>query len=1138
MKKLIGLAVLASMSLSAAHAQQSYVFEFKNGDRKFFRTESVDSMTIGRDGTDTSGFATQNIWTTGGVFSYDLGSIANIRFNDGYSPIVPTVSQAADRWFEDWGLYYLSPLYRADELVLPSAWYNDNGTFNCEKDLDVDSYCDRYNYIAELCRAIESAKSELEIRPSAADLKLELAELRCLRAMWLFNYIQLYGPVNMPSDLKTLENPDASRKHFDYCVAWLSRELDEAAKDLPATRPAGQYSHPTSTAALAIKGRMLMTAASPLWNGGFPWPEWKNITATPADPGLGTPDYGIELVSTTYDRGKWVKALDANLAALSYAEGAGQRSLFTDLGSLRADPLPYRNAGFPGMDDEFMRKVLLMRYLNVTSDADGNHENIMYQVAGGQLYNNLCAFLPLFITRNNGMVVSGWSGVSPTLYTASHFLTVNGLLPENDPDFASRELWLKRAGLKSRYKDVTNLNVNREPRFYAWLGFDGGEYGIEISNGNVLHLDFKGDQRYVMYTRNYCVTGFLNQKFIDPYLQVNNRIDIPDYKEIYAEIRLAELYLNVAECYAALGQDEQALGYLNIIRSRAGAKTLTSDMVDKSGMSVTDWVRNERFVELWGENRRFFDVRRWMIGDEQLGTGKRKGLNADFYTPELDGDFEAQFELFNTVVDVDHPYAWSDRQYMWPSNYGKISGTNRNVYHNYVQAPGWDGINPGGNGQGVSDCTVTWADNGESLYIIDNTACMRISGLYGDAPGQSYDVTVTILPVAEAVSHSKIEPGLLFPDGTVTFDNGATSLNLRVNTTDDMGVNGYSSGSSLLFSFDADVVDDLFRQLEQAIEYPFEPFSKLSCVLRIDTRKEGKTYTTYGVQSFTAGAVRTFAEIKPEFVGHNKFGNRTAEITLNISGNVDIPEDAGIVLNIDSETLDTYNQANKTDYLMPTADMLRGDYHLGENFINLPRNRKTMKLYAAIADDIDIYGYALPILITAPESPGLVIAHRASSVVVDPEFTYTTNDQEPTEGALANLFDGLGNTFFHSTWSQTPNHDPEYGVYIDFRLVEPAQGLGFDLTSRDNASWNQGFPTKVNLYVSSDGNQWTKLADIKNMQKVVTKSAQTGHWGDYMAETPFRYLRFAVIETGSGSLLDNTKGRYFNAAELKMNFIR
>ena len=43
------------------------------------------------------------------------------------------------------------------------------------------------------------------------------------------------------------------RYHFDYCVDWIADQLDEAAKDLPASRITAENGRMTSTICKAIK---------------------------------------------------------------------------------------------------------------------------------------------------------------------------------------------------------------------------------------------------------------------------------------------------------------------------------------------------------------------------------------------------------------------------------------------------------------------------------------------------------------------------------------------------------------------------------------------------------------------------------------------------------------------------------------------------------------------------------------------------------------------------------------------------------------------------------------------------------------------------------------------------------------------
>lgn len=97
---------------------------------------------------------------------------------------------------------------------------------------------------------------------------------------------------------------------------------------------------------------------------------------------------------------------------------------------------------------------------------------------------------------------------------------------------------------------------------------------------------------------------------------------------------MAELYLNLAECYAALDNEGEALANLNEIRRRAGISELTGSDVT-GNMTLTDWVRNERFVELFEEGHRYYDLRRWAIAPQMLKAGMRYGLDGLRVNPSL-----------------------------------------------------------------------------------------------------------------------------------------------------------------------------------------------------------------------------------------------------------------------------------------------------------------------------------------------------------------------------------------------------------------------------------------------------------------------------------------------------------------------
>ena len=76
--------------------------------------------------------------------------------------------------------------------------------------------------------------------------------------------------------------------------------------------------------------------------------------------------------------------------------------------------------------------------------------------------------------------------------------------------------------------------------------------------------------------------------------------------------RLAEMYLNKAEAAMELGKTGDAATALNMVRERAGIRTLSAGEVS------LDRIRNERRVELAYENHRHWDLKRWHIAHIKL----------------------------------------------------------------------------------------------------------------------------------------------------------------------------------------------------------------------------------------------------------------------------------------------------------------------------------------------------------------------------------------------------------------------------------------------------------------------------------------------------------------------------------------
>lgn len=567
----------------------------------------------------------------------------------------------------------------ADEWVLPPLW--NEGAQKMTYDLATG---DGWRWGNNYYRFIGHCHLFLRHLPSARDVsdkeKVEwTAEVNFLIAYYHMQILMLYGPCPINDEYLPLDTDPADypgRSHFDYVVDWVVDKFDECSSNLPEYREQEKWGRATSVMAKTLKARLLLHAASPLWNGDFPYPEWKNVNFT-------TPGYGYDLVSLSYDKNKWTRAKEACKEALEIATNGDKYELYADEELYKREglDLPY----VPGVDPEseegieFLKKVLLMRYLVTTRVNEGNKEMIWGLANQGGMID---ASIPHFVLQlNNGNVWGKYGGVSPILNTTiEYFYTKNGKRPSNDSEFAPKDIWFKSAGIDGR-PDIIELNADREPRFYAWMAFDGGDYGSKIADGQTMKIELRNSDKQgynpTKFNRDNNVTGYFSQKFIMPKLSITKNGSWNNQSKPRPLIRLAELYLNLAECQAALGENGDAITNLNIIRNRAGVPSLKESDITSS-FSMMDWVRNERFIELWGEGHRYYDIRRWMTAPQTMGSGIRLGLNAY-------GTIDPSFQEFNTPTVVDQPFIWSNRMYLLPIFYIEVN-KNRQM----VQAPGYN----------------------------------------------------------------------------------------------------------------------------------------------------------------------------------------------------------------------------------------------------------------------------------------------------------------------------------------------------------------------------------------------------------------------------------------------------------------
>jgi hypothetical protein len=168
----------------------------------------------------------------------------------------------------------------------------------------------------------------------------------------------------------------------------------------------------------------------------------------------------------------------------------------------------------------------------------------------------------------------------------------------------------------------------------------------------------------------------------------------------FPQIRLAEVYLIYAETLYHLNgsiTDAQLNESINLVKARAGLPALTNAFAEANGMDIWDELMRERTLELYAENSRFNDLKRFAIAEETLNDyvlgpvieGTDYDGNADLYTPENwpYGEIEAETGsgmLNVTVINIPANNNFQRMHYLWPLPLEEI-----NLNENLLQNPGY-----------------------------------------------------------------------------------------------------------------------------------------------------------------------------------------------------------------------------------------------------------------------------------------------------------------------------------------------------------------------------------------------------------------------------------------------------------------
>lgn len=461
-------------------------------------------------------------------------------------------------------------------------WYDNS---NCPF-----RWVDRYKGIRYANSVIANVDKVPE--KSGYDLNAMKGEAHFLRAYLYTELVRGFGGVPLIEEAMAMDETEkmtVPRNTMKECLDFIVKDCEIAEQYLPETVSESNLGRATRGAATALKARILLHVASPLY----------------ADRSVNT------LACNQFDGDRAATYRAAREAAVKVIN-SGDYELLDCTGGSNTERATKWN------------KVIVTN----------NKEQIWVHPFGNQSGTER-NWIPLQHGPNG---YHNWSGITPTQDLVMAFEFEDGTMPQGMT--------------KPGDSQVGNPYNGREPRFYATVGTDGNEWGrarpsdaigldptplgrlqcgyyevpdgdadikLTLPNGEV--VQFKGlngiDTRQgPIEDWNGSWTGYYERKLIDP------TVDGQYYPQLvpWTYIRLAEMYLVAAEASVELNELDEAVKYLDALRGRIGIKdtksALTAQGKSFNQADMRDFVRHERRVELAYEESRYYDVRRWMIAPE------------------------------------------------------------------------------------------------------------------------------------------------------------------------------------------------------------------------------------------------------------------------------------------------------------------------------------------------------------------------------------------------------------------------------------------------------------------------------------------------------------------------------------------
>lgn len=482
-----------------------------------------------------------------------------------------------------------------------------------------------------------------------------------LRGYAYYHLLMNWGPCLILGDEVFASSESAAyynkeRATYDESVDYICNEFALAAQVLPtAQQQSISFSdRPTKGAALALISRLRLYQASPLFNGGDAARRSFGSWIRKSD--------GVHYVNQQYDANRWAVAAAAAKSVIDMGD--------YELHTVEADPRnPYPlaskvpTARFPEGAGGIDPYNSFSHMFNGEGIIPTNKEFI-WAMASGNVNSYTRHSFPVYF--------GGWGSMSVPQRVVDAFLMADGRTIHDSSEEYPYESDLtqtiggngKVLGTYILRGNVPKMYDNREPRFYASIGFPGSFWPMNSASQDAAYNkkqfwfskdDVSGITGAGSNINDYCVSGYVPTKYIHPDDswadgKGNVKSSFRTQPKPFPIIRYGEILLEYVEALnnvdgsqsvevidaqglpstVTVTRDEAQLArYFNMLRYRAGLPGATdAQLASKDEFQKV--VMNERQIELFNEGYRYFDTRRWGIYlDEDANTSNWRGLNVE-----------------------------------------------------------------------------------------------------------------------------------------------------------------------------------------------------------------------------------------------------------------------------------------------------------------------------------------------------------------------------------------------------------------------------------------------------------------------------------------------------------------------------